>query len=450
MIRPYIFKKVTKSVREYLLEYDQIDCYPVHQRLNRELKLEGTTVPSKAQAIIETMLVGIDIGQITLHETPNGSYKFESVDGGHRKRYIYAFYQNKFRTFGGKYFREMSKEEREAFLDIQVTFCIYNNLTGEQVGHLFRTLNTGTPVTHQEMLNSHGNTTIASAVRETARPVVGVNNSFHQLFEFFERGDDCKYTNVSFNNDGLRIDEMVARLYYRYYDGGGMGTCCDTDLEKMYAKNPDGVAVTKMKKKVSACLDFVLQMAEIRKQKMATPLPQKEFVLFNRIWMYLEETYGVISIPDNNAFFDLIYGEYSPFKLKYDNQPKELQAVSPLDSDKTIGKQFNDSLGEHRPAKSVVFPVEWLMEKINILSVIIVRDSHRIFPRDWREAKLVEQGYRCYVSGEKIDMSNAHGAHIIAWADGGKREYSNLAMVAAKHNAKMGTLSVHQYMELLG
>jgi hypothetical protein len=450
MIRPYIFKKVTKSVREYLLEYDQIDCYPVHQRLNRELKLEGTTVPSKAQAIIETMLVGIDIGQITLHETPNCSYKFESVDGGHRKRYIYAFYQNKFRAFGGKYFREMSKKEREAFLDIQVTFCIYNNLTGEQVGHLFRTLNTCSPVTHQEMLNSHGNTAIASAVRETTRPVTGVNNSYHQLFEFFERGDDCKYTNVSFNNDGLRIDEMVARLYYRYYDGGGLGTCCDTDLEKMYAKNPDGAAVTKMKKKVSACLDFVQQMAEIRKQNMAKPMPQKEFVLFSRIWMYLEETYGVISIPDNNVFFDMIYDEYSPFKLKYDNQPKELQAVSPLDIDKTIGKQFNDSLGEHRPAKSVVFPVNWLMDKINILSVIVVRDSHRVFPRDWREAKLVEQGYRCYVSGEKIDMSNAHGAHIIAWADGGKREYSNLAMVAAKHNAKMGTLSVHQYMELLG
>lgn len=447
---PFKFVKVIKSVRDFILDYGQIDCFPAHQRLSRDNVLEGTDKPSKAQSIIQTMLEGIDLGQITLHKTPDGAFKFESVDGGHRKRYIYAFHCNKFRTIDGRYYRDFSKKEREEFLNIQITFCIYENLTGEQVGYLFRQLNNSTPVNHQEMLNSYGKNPIAAAVRETARPVPGINNSYHQLFEFNERNSECKFVNVAFNNDGLRIDEMIARIFYRYYDGGGLGVCSDVELEKMYAENPSETKVKNLQKKVDACLDFVMRMAQIRKPLMAKAMPQKEFVLFSRIWMYLEKTYGVFSIPDDQAFFDAIYDAYQPFKLSYEDQPEELQEISPLSNDKTIGKQFNDSLGEHRPAKAVVFPIEYIMNEVNILEYIIVRDSRRIFPREWRESRLIEQKYRCAVSGEKIDMTTAQGAHIIAWADGGKREYSNLAMVATKHNSKMGTMSVNQYKELMG
>ncbi len=448
------YVKQNKTVREFLLEHGDIDCNPVHQRLDREPKLIGGTSASKAQGVIASMLMGMDIGQITTHELPDGSkFKFESIDGGHRKRYIVAFHQNKFPDFKtGKYFRDMSKEEKDAFLNISLTFCIYKNLEGWQVGLIFRVLNETTPVNHQEMLNSYGDLPIANAVRETVRSVVGVGNTYHQLFEYTEKSSDSKknYSYVGFGNDGLKIDEMVARLYSRYHQGGGLGTSCDKDLEELYASNIDVKKALALRKKVKACLDFVFRMTEIRKTRMANGLPQKEFVLFTRLWMYLEKEYGEFSIDSDAEFFDVVYSAYSPYKLNYDDQPAELQQVSPLDSGKTIGKQFNDSLGEFRPLKSVVFPIEQLMKDVDILSVITLRDPQRIFPREWREAKLVEQDYKCAVDGSPITMSTSQGAHNIAWSDGGKTEYKNLSMVSSHHNNKMGSMSVQQYKELLG
>jgi hypothetical protein len=399
------------------------------------------------------MLMGMDIGQITIHETPDGKHQYESIDGGHRKRYIVAFHQNKFPDFKTKkYFRDMTKDEKESFLNIKLSFCIYKNLEGWQVGLIFRALNETTPVNHQEMLNSYGNIPIANVIRETVRVVVGVGNVNHPLFDFTEKSTDHKknYSCVGFDNDGLKIDEMVARVFYRYWAGGGLGVSDKDNLEEMYAAVISDKQALNLKKKVKACLDFVQNMAAIRKTKMTNNLPQKEFVMFSRLWMYLEKEYDVFSINDDQKFFETIYDAYSPYKLNYDDQPEELQQPSPLDSGKSVGKQFNDSLGEFRPLKSVTFPIECLLNAVDILSLITPRDKQRIFPREWREAKLAEQKYRCAISGEAITMDNSQGAHNIAWSEGGKTEYTNLSMIATHHNSKMGSMSVQQYKELLG
>jgi hypothetical protein len=441
----FSYVKTTVFVKDFIRDYHDIDCNPEHQRLPRELKLQGTKEPSKAQKIINSLLLGMDIGQLTVHLTPKGKFKKESIDGGHRKRYIYAFFQNKFSTFNGKFFRDLSPAEQNKFLNMELTFCTYDNLTPEQVGLIFRSLNDSTPVNHQEMLNSYGSKPIAKVIRETVRTVAGVGNTFHPLFDYNQRDDEQKFTVVGFNNDGLRIDEMVARIFYRYYAGGGLGTCCDDDLEKMYQDQLSMADCLKIKKKVVKCLDFVQLMAQCRRPEMKNNLPQKEFVLFSRIHMYLEEKFGDFKIPNEVEFFSLIYKAYGPYKLPYDEQPEELQETSPLSNEKTIGKQFNDSLGEHRPAKSVEFPIERIMNSINILSVIVPLDPKRIFPREWREAKIIEQNYKCAISGERINMSNSQGGHIIAWANGGRTEYSNLAMISTKHNKAMGTMSVNEY-----
>jgi hypothetical protein len=447
------YKKENWTISDFILRHPEIDCNPVHQRLDREPKMIGGSEPSKAQGVIRTLLKGWDINQITMHETPDGKFRYESIDGGHRKRYILAFHGNKFPDFdSGKFFRDFSKGEKDAFLGAQLTFCIYSNLKPWEVGEIFRALNESTPVNHQEMLNSHGDTPIANAIRETSRAVIGLRNNCHQLFEYSENNTDHKkkYTLVAFDNDGLRIDEMVARIFYRYYDGGGLGVSDKDDLENLYKAEISDEEAKALKKKVKSCLDFVHSMAALRKHKMNNNLPQKEFVMFSRIWLYLEQKYGEFTINDERELFNDVYRAYSPYKLKYDDQPKALQKSSPLDSGKTIGKQFNDSLGEFRPAKSVSFPIECLLKSIDFPSLITPRDKQRIFPREWREAKLVDQDYKCAISGEIITMETSQGAHIIAWSLGGKTLYTNLAMVATHHNSKMGSMSVHEYKELLG
>jgi hypothetical protein len=443
----YKFRKISMTINDFItLHYGQIDCNPEHQRLPRKKN------PVKAQRIIESLLNGVDIGQITIHKTPDGKFKYESIDGGHRKRYIYSFFQNKIKTLCGRNYRDLSKEEMDKFLNTELTFCIYENLTDQQVGEIFRALNDATPVNRQETRNSYGKSHIARVIRDLVRPVEGVGNSYHKLFEYtVNDNDDQNFSYVGFTNEGLRIDEMVARIAYRYYAGGGLGISGDQELDAMYNANLSSSASKKIHDQVTKCLDFVFKMTQIRRSKVKSNgkstggLGKKDFVLFSRIYLYLEEKYKEFRITDLEGLFTAIYDASRPYRLKYKEQPPELMVISPLDKGKSIGKQYQDSLNEYRPEASVRFAVECVMKNIDILDFVIPLDISRCFTHEMKLAKLIEQNYKCAVSGETITLDNSHGAHIVAWSNGGRTNYANLAMVASKYNSEMGTMSLSQY-----
>tara|TARA_B100001094_G_scaffold160309_1_gene155034 strand:- start:5143 stop:6492 length:1350 start_codon:yes stop_codon:yes gene_type:complete len=440
------YKKEVWKVGKLLAEYGNIDTQPIGQRLDRDPVLIGKSKPSKAQGIINSMLMGIDIGQITIHETPEGDYDFESIDGGHRKRYIKAFIANKFPDFkSGKLLREMSPEERQKFFDIELTFTIYKPLQGHQVGLIFRSLNETTPVNHQEMLNSYGDTPIANVIRETVRVIPGVGNDIHPLFEYSQSPGSTKknYGHIQFDNKGLRIDEMVARLFYIETAGNGLGPSTDKHLEVLYESNP--ADVSKIKEKVYENLDFVLKMSNIRKRRYNRTLTQREFVFFYRLWLYLKETYTVFKIHDYENFFDTIHKEFSVYQDKYDSQPVRLQGPSPFDSTKTIGKQFNDCLTEFDKDDHVYFPIQQILETVDISTLITIKDKKRAFSTTQKERKLAEQNFKCAIDGKSLAMVDAEAGHIDAHAKGGLTVYDNLAMIRKDYNGDMGTMSVEEY-----
>ena len=124
-----IYTYYNQPIRDFQSEYYDIDCLPVGQRL--PVRTQGNL---KSIEIIESILDGESIGMITLVQLPKGAnrqqrraierlYKKESVDGGHRKRAIWAFLNNKFKV-KGLYFQEMSKEIRERFLDTDLSFTL--------------------------------------------------------------------------------------------------------------------------------------------------------------------------------------------------------------------------------------------------------------------------------------------------------------------------------------
>lgn len=446
----YSYTKTSMTIKEFILRYGEIDCQPVGQRLDTETSFESGSRETKAQGIINSILIGIDLGQITVHEVNDGDYVYESIDGGHRKRYIKSYFENKFRV-NGKFYRDLSKEEKDHFLNTELSFVIYSKgMNVWDIGHIFRSLNKTTDVNHQEMLNSYGNIPIANAVRNTVRPVHGVNNKFHNLFEFSQRdGKPKNFLNIQFDNKRLKIDQIVARIFYRYYDGGGLGSADDKNLEDMYQSEANSDEVEKITEKVNKCLNFLLDISEVRKRYQTQGLNQKEFSLFTRIWMYMEEEYGSFKINDIDEFYCAIAKALQPFTLPLDRQPKELQQTSPFDSNKTRGQQFKDTLGEHRSKEVIFETLMWMLNRVNMLDLVTLKDPQRLFPRDWREAKLIEQDFKCAVSGEKLTMKTAQGGHIVAHSEGGKTTYENLAMISADHNSKMGSMSIDQYKELL-
>ena len=86
------FKKEVITLRKFLNErIGDIDCQPVGQRL------DTTPGPEKREGIIGAIIDGINIGEITICESPDNPQGFdnESIDGGHRKRYSFDYVKSK-------------------------------------------------------------------------------------------------------------------------------------------------------------------------------------------------------------------------------------------------------------------------------------------------------------------------------------------------------------------
>ena len=437
----YKYKKVEMSIREFLLSYGEIDCQPVGQRLSTE-----AGYGKKARGIIDTILKGMNLGEITLHQTEDSKFTYESIDGGHRKRYIKAFFENLFPVDDGRYYRDLSEDEKTMLLDYKLSFVIYSNLTVFNIGYIFRTLNETTDVNHQEMLNSYGDIPIANSIRNMVRRVSGINNKPHSLFDCIKKDDGSQnFTWLQFDNMRLKIDEMVSRLYYRYYNGGGLGKADEPALKEVYEAKLSQNEVDKIESKVAKCLDFVDQIAEVRKEYMKTGLSQAEFSLYTRIWLYMEEEYGSFSIPDYDAFYREINRVFVEFTKPAGDLIEELRAPSPFDSEKTIAQQFRNTLGVHRKREYIFTALMWLIERVDMQSIVLIKDKRRFFPRSWRETKLAEQDFKCAVTNMPITMETSEGGHIIAHAQGGKTEYDNLAMIESEINQKMGTFSLEDF-----
>ena len=411
------YKKPTVTIRDYLLQwYPTIDVQPVGQRLNTTNKIEASPTdekPAKSQGIIRTILEGMNIGEITLVRTENATYAYESVDGGHRKRYIKAFFENEFPLWGTKtYYKDLSAEDKKAFLDTELTFCIYNSLS------------------------------------------TYLNNKINDLFScvFIEKKNEYVFDNLSFNNSRLRMDEAVARFYFRFYDGGGAGKAADKDLKKMYQDESLTVAETaKLKSKVDKLLSFLNDMAYARKNTIKKGLYWKEFVMLSRLYFYMEDTYKNFEVSDDIEF-------YLAFKKVFDlytgDNPKgKYNKLVNLPFDKagrTVVEAFRGYMGHYDTFDKVNQTVLWMLEDFDILKYVKLKDPRRAFPSGWKEKKLSEQDYVDVIDGKPLNLDNSVMAHIISHKEGGLTVWKNLAVTSIEHNQAMGTMSLDQYKELLG
>jgi hypothetical protein len=390
-------------------------------------------------------MMGMNIGEITLRDLSHESssnFLLESIDGGHRKRVIKSFFENKFKDIiTGKYFSELPEDIRKQFLDYELTFVIYENLSSIDAGKIFRALNETTQVNHQEMLNSYGDIPIANAIREMSRTVFGIDNNCHELFEYALTKDGSKsYKYLNFGNKRLLIDQLVARVFARCLDNGYLGTASDKNLENMYETTYSDTELKKATKQVSEIFDHVRKIATYRKQELGPGISQDEFSLHTRLYMYMNERFGEFKINDYHEFFKTIFTITRPFFTKQANMVPELLEPSPFNKDKTKGQNFKNALGEHDREDIIRETLSWLVDGIgnvggiDFQSLITITDKNRLFSREDREAKLAEQGFKCAVDGQPLTMKDAEGDHIIPHSKGGKTAYDNLVMIRKEYN----------------
>jgi len=454
-----------------------------HQPIGQRLSVDPTD--DKSQSILHSLIIGEGIGQITLCDVKNHEvYKWESIDGGHRKRALRDFLNNRIPVIvDGEqiWFEEipdkqkgrvLTDEEYDDFMDIEISLQIFFGLSNEQKGKLFRKINDTSIVKEQEMLNSFGDIPAANIIRNMVRIVAGQNNTPHELFES-DGNDIHKMKWLSQSNKHLKQEEFLAKVYFRFYDKrvnkcktflGSATTGKDSgDLMDMYNKMTSKES-TSIHKDVKKVMGFLKEMSVARKNQYNNKLPWKDQVTLTHLYLWMCDSFGKHSFKIQD--YQLFYNKFEDAVGCYD-EDVHVYIDSDGNEHHIIDKAWND---EHESKPLTVstnfgnYQIEWVNEaKIKKMiewlvdvfewdtpDLFLQLDKQRLYPTKMKETALRRQGRVCYIDGKDLSMKDAEAAHIKAHSKGGFTTQDNIAMVRKKYNREMGTQNLHRWMKRNG
>jgi hypothetical protein len=452
----------------------QIDVDPIGQRPDVESL-------SKRQGIIDTVIAGYDFGELklrtlteNLHRLTN--FKYRSIDGGHRKRAIRDFIDGKFKTakhtvayvngkivrVGDLYYKQLPIEVKEQFNNYEIRFTVYDeNMTDEQAGETFRRTNITTDVNHQEMLNSYEDNKVAVFIRQISRPISGLSNEYHRLFEYtsLESGDR-KQKWFKEASTRLRDDEWVTRILTMIYKQENNNptwlSASNKDMENIFLElnevwTLDTVKAKRHQKQVTEALDFILNYAIAKKNASKYGLMKQDFAIISRLYFYMINKYGQKGFKVKS--FDALYsGVRSAMDRFVGTDDTNLRTDTWRDDKglRLVCECFKQYLTVHDDHKRAEQSMIWLLEETGNLEQhgFVSLDTTRLFPTEMIEEKWRKNGRVCDVDGESLELKDAIGAHIIPHCEGGRTTIDNLMVVRKTHNDKMGSMNALVYKEV--
>lgn len=470
------YSVLVMSIREFIHDFlPETDLLPIHQRIdvsNYGTEDRNNKNPTKRQAIIGSIFKGIDISEMKINERTQEerlkfSEKYESIDGGNRKRAIRDFYNNKFRLnsnynsdIGAKFYYELSDDEKNRFMNFKIRFVVYRKLTPMQKAHVWETTNNSTPVNHQEMMNGVGDIPVANMIRQFARTDNRLRSWNHPLFEVkYNKDNKIIGEWLSFDPTRLTYDRLVARIASVVHQNEKPSSCDDAEIEILYCDSKiDDNNIKSMEKKVKSCLDFIYTIAKEKRNTIShfAKITEDEFIILMRLYFTYKDRYDSFSIKDTREWYDYFRLAFSGLNKKnpsdyglemidtYEKNSKEKKMRAAL---------FSENLRKHRTLRWND-SVKW-MEKYYLIpeelierKILIVLDSRRKINRSDRELLLNKQRGLCYIDGNKLMLEDAEAGHIIPHSEGGSTSLDNIVMIRRIHNSKMGSMNVETYKEM--
>jgi len=449
------------TLNDFRREASTIDCNPIWQRGNVDTLFSSSSKPSKAQSIISSILLGLDIGEIKLCWYQG---QRASVDGGNRKRAILAFLNNEFQLhrkspWGQKFFKELPQDVREYFENYRMRVIVYADLPSHLIGLTFRTINTTTEVNPQEQRNSYGMDPLACLIRELVRLIPELSNPTHELYTIksISKDGEERYKYLAFNNNRLKMEDQLARIVYRIVEGHDpkkkyAGPSPERALFDMYdtvgprwEKNRD--EQTKITKKVREALDVfqkVANAANTRRGGQGIAIGQ--FSLLTRVYFRMKDKYGEFKVNNYLDFWDQFARAFITVEARRDLMMIEDKNGNLVEGDRTVGEAFRKYLSfDIQTDFKYFFSLDKFLEYFDPLNVITVKDPKRCFTAKEIEDRLIQQDWTDYIDGHPLALENAVGAHRIAHTKGGLTVLDNLAVISAEHNTAMGSMDVDSY-----
>jgi len=469
--QPMKWETMEITIREFLDMLADIDTLPIHQRIDVEVNKDddvNAKYSTKRQAIISSVFKGTDIGEIKIGERTDEErekfgQKYESIDGGHRKRAILAFRHSEFSTnanelpeIGFKNYGTLTKEERDLFLNFKIRLVVYCRLTPNQKCMLWTTSNNYTPLNHQEQLNGIGDVPIANLIRNLARDDKNGGTKCHELFKTTKgKKGDVIGSYVSVPPNRLTYDRLVARIATVVYNGSKPCNVDDDDIEKMYYDTTlTQNRVDSFQKKVVEVLDFILKMAKFKIDDINAKITTEECITLYRLWfsyMNDDESFKIAKMHDYYQFFRKAWLRFH--KDTDDVYGKELINAYNKTEKRNRFALFKDNIGQGG-VNRWIDNVKWLENKylsrksLIDRGILVTKADRKTLSKTVREQILVNQNGKCYIDGNPLAFKDAHAAHILSLNDGGTNDKNNIVMVRAEHNTRMGTMYLEDYKKM--
>lgn len=463
----YISKKMYSweyfpiTIREFFLDSANIECNPIWQRPNvSSVANSEKATPSKQQSIMQSIIDGIDIGEIKLCKYKG---RKSSIDGGNRKRAILDFLNNRFKlhkssSLGAKLYRDLPEDVKESIMNYTLRFIQYGEMTDSVISKLFRSTNNTTHVNHQEYLNSYGMNPIACLVRETVREFDEIGNTKHPLFKCSaKKNGEIEYEYLAFDNKRLFLEEVVARILCRVVHGETFGIASDLMLEKMYIEKGlecenDPKLLDTYSKKLTAALDFILNVAKPASLIRGKGITKRQASMIIRLYFHFKEKYGEFRVPCYEDFWKAFSEAFSKFDSRNPTRKETFrEGANGTGQIRVVSEAFagNYTSFDLDNSWKVKKSLEWLLEEFDPLDVIVPLDAKRCFSREEIEKALIDQKFKCYVDGKALTMKEAAGAHKKAWSKGGKTVRKNLVAVRSVHNKQSGSMDIDTYKKAM-
>ena len=408
----------------------------------------------KSQGIIEALVVGYGVGMIAVRDISNDTemqkvypgVKYLVIDGGHRARAVHEYCTNKFK-FNNKFFKELSDEEQNEFLSIQIPFE-YIVCTSTEAIHIFRTRNKTTDVNFIEMVMCDDESPVCKEVRSRTKFYKEYDNFVHPLFTSFrsdngERKSECFDTDI---NPRRKWDEYVFIAIIKAL-GRGNVDAGQREIESLVSSEYQGNIVPK---KAFAVVDRFLDDVRSFRFERGKRLNGDVFAAIQLVWFGLYEKNTEFKINNITKFTNEFMNAYAKLtgtgNVVYNNKivnvgtEEHQELVNLKEYVRSNIKNFSNNRVQRICAK---FFFEEMGEDIGV----VFRDTKRSLDTKHREEHLALQRYKCALDGESLKLEDSVWGHDVAWADGGKLFEGKV--IRKTHNTDMGKLTLDEYRLIL-
>lgn len=416
--------------------------------------------PKKSQGIIDSILKGYSIGNITVRDITDDVKNQEIypdvqwlvLDGGNRIRAMRDFQKGRFPTLDGKLFRQLSEEDKQKFEETTLYFTVYE-CNDKEATQIFRRLNTVTPVNQIEMIMANDTSKLAKEIRSRVKSYreYGYNDT-HPIFEVqTKKNGDLKAVHWNTDiNPRRKWDEYVGIAFLKTVGKGNVDAGLNA-LEEMVE--------TDMPPVTSAICDTVDQfltdaLETVRSMGATKKLNADVFAAFQAVWFGIYERNKVFAINDYRGFAEQFFSAHTELTglstNQYDTEVREFSTGdrNGLKTKTEIVKKFARTAIKNfaNPAEQHEVATMYL-DLMNLDGIVLYRDERRTISKDQKFEMLAKQGFRCAIDGQPLDIDDAIFGHDTAWAHGGQIEDG--AIIRKIHNVNMGTTTLEEYRMIL-